>query len=280
VSKTKQQEEDFVPWSKGAELLGVKRSAFFHYVNSGQIRTLPDTPSRQGRYNLSDILEIKRRRESGKPRKAYKKRLVPVTIDWLGQADILAGLKLDRIVYQEEQLAEASVYKSWRQRNPYLSMAAFDARNREVCLGYIGLVPLPESTILDILSGKRHEGDIQPEEVEAYDRPGGYTLLAYSAAIHPDRPDLLYKILMNIMDFWIKQYPERYIRKIYAQSISTKGDILVQHFFMAPRPDLAFNAFELDLARPAASKIIRKFKEQLIAKASLPSELQYPLASP
>jgi hypothetical protein len=156
-------------------------------------------------------------------------------------------------------------------------MAAFDAKNREICLGYIGLVPLPEHLILDILRGKRHEGDVRPEEVEAYDHPGGYTLLAYSAAIHPDRPDLLYKILMKIIDFWVEQYPERYIRKIYAQSISTKGDILVQHFFMAPRPDLAYNAFELDLARPAASRIIRKFKEILAAKAPLPPDLQYPL---
>jgi hypothetical protein len=259
--------ESYVPSREGEKILGVKRNLFFYYVDSGQIRK-QERVGEPDLYNYADILAVKEKRSK-------KKKKTAVVIDWLGPADILAGLKLDRIVYQEEQLAEASVYKSWRQGNPYLSMAAFDAKDREVCLGYIGLVPLPESTILDILSGKRHEGDIRPEEVEPYDRPGGYTLLAYSAAIHPDRPDLLYKILMRILDFWIEQYPERYIRKIYAQAVSAKGDILIQHFFMAPRPDLAYNAFELDLARPAASKVVRKFKEMMAAKAPLPPDLQY-----
>jgi hypothetical protein len=46
--------------------------------------------------------------------------------------------------------------------------------------------------------------------------------------------------------------------------------------FMAPRPDLAYNAYEIDLAKPSASKVLRWFKEQLKAKAPLPLDLQYP----
>ena len=53
---------------------------------------------------------------------------------------------------------------------------------------------------------------------------------------------------------------------------------MVQHFFMAPRYDLAPNAYMLDLARPSASKIIRRFQARLVQKAPLPEELQQPYA--
>ncbi len=53
---------------------------------------------------------------------------------------------------------------------------------------------------------------------------------------------------------------------------------MVQHFFMAPRYDLAPNAYILDLARPSVSKIIRRFQARLAQKAPFPEELQQPYA--
>ena len=153
-------------------------------------------------------------------------------------------------------------------------MGAF-SKDRSECLAYLQLVPLHEQTILDILSGKREENSIKPEEVLAYDKPGAYTLLGISAVCLPERPELLFRLIDKIMDFWVDQYPERYITKVYAQAVSKRGDMLIQHLFMAPRPDLASHAYELNLARPAASKIVRRFQERLIAKAQPPPELQY-----
>lgn len=277
MSETKQVQEKYVPWGEGAKILGLKRSAFFYYVNSGAIKSEPGRGPREGRYRLQDILDIKNRRDSNKPRKTYKKRLREVELDWLTPDDVMAGLALDRILYDDEFLADADVYQSWRKKNPYISMAAYDKKDRRICLGYIGLIPLPEEIILSILKGEREETSITADEILTYDEPGGYTLLANSAAIHPERPDLLNRILRRITEEWIARYPEKYIRKIYAQSVSAKGDMFVQHFFMAPRYDLALNAFELDLARPAASKIIRRFKAALEEKAPLPPELQTPL---
>lgn len=279
MGRNKEAQEEFVPWSQGAELLGMKRTTFFHYVRTGQIRSEPGRQPRDGRYSLADIYKLKERREQGKPRKPYKKKLPPVVVDWLQPSDIPAGLKLDYLLYHEDiDLAEAAVYQAWRRNNNLLTMGAF-SKDRSECLAYLQLVPLPEQTIFDILSGKREENSIKPEEVLAYDKPGAYTLLGISAVCHPERPDLLFRLLDKIMDFWVDQYPERYVTKVYALAVSKRGDMLIQHLFMAPRPDLARNAYELNLARPAASKIVRRFQEKLIAKAPLPPELQYSFPS-
>ncbi len=275
MSKNGETRDEFVPWSQGAAILGIKRTAFSHYVKTGQIRTELGRRPRDGRYSLEDIYKIKERREQGKPRKPYKKKPVPVLVDWLQPSDIPAGLKLDYLLYHENiDLAEAAVYQAWRRNNNLLTMGAFN-KDRSECLAYLQLVPLHEEVILDILSRKREETSIKPEEVLAYDKPGAYTLLGVSVVCHPEHKDLLFRLLDKIMDFWVEQYPERYVTKVYAQAVSEGGDILIQHLFMAPRPDLAPNAYELNLARPAASRIIRRFRENLTAKAPLPPELQH-----
>jgi len=52
------------------------------------------------------------------------------------------------------------------------------------------------------------------------------------------------------MQHWCEQYPKRYISKIYAQAESNAGDILIQKLFLAPRKDLAPNAYVLNLMFP------------------------------
>jgi hypothetical protein len=268
----------YVPWKEGADILGLKRSAFFYLVNSEQIRTEPGRGPRDGRYSLEDIEAIKTKRAQKAQRKEHKlprRKPAPVILDWLSPLDIPAILRLDQIVYNEMYLAEAAVYRQWSEKNPQLAMAAFDARsNRQTMLAYVAALPLDESVILQILRGEREEISITKDEIQTYERPGAYTLLANSAVTHPDRPDLLYKVLYRIMAEWIERYPERYVSRIYSQSISERGDQLVQHFFMAPRYDLADNAYMLDLARPGASKIIRWFQMMLAQKAPLPAELR------
>lgn len=274
VGRVNNTQDEFVRWSQGAEILGMRRTAFFHYVRTGQIRKEPGRRPRDGRYSLEDIHKLKARRAQGKPRKPYKKRPAPVIVDWLQPADIPAGLKLDYLIYHENvDLAEAAVYQAWRKNNNLLTIGAF-SQDRAECLAYLQLVPLDEQVILDILSGKRAENSITPEEILPYDQPGAYTLLGVSAACHPDRPDLLFRLIDKMMEFWIKQYPERYITKVYAQAVSERGDMLIQQLFMAPRYDLSPHAYMLDLARPARSKMIRRFQRALKSKAPLPPELQ------
>lgn len=266
----------FVPWSEGAELLGLKRSSFFYLVESGQIRAEAGRKPRDGRYSLADIEAIRSRRATGRHRKPYRKRPTPVLLDWLSPDDIPAILELDRQVYEEWRLAEAEDYIKWSQKNPQLAIAAFDARSdRQVMLAYVAALPLDESVISQVLRGEREETDITADEIQTYDRPGGYTLLANSAVALTAHPYLLYRCLDRMADEWIARYPEKYVTRIYAQAESTRGDMLVQHFFMSPRYDLAKNAYMLDLARPGASRLIRRYQRLIAEKAPLPEALQF-----
>lgn len=261
------ESREFVPWTQGAEILNLKRGAFFYLVQTGQVRAEPDRGARNGRYSLEDILKIKQEREAGKQRRPYRLKPKPVLLDWLSPADIPACLKLDYAIYHEIDYDTPRTYQERQKKNGHIAMAAFN-KDRSECLGYVGLIPLPEQMCLDIVTGKHSEVGIPLEVVETYDRPGGFSLLATSAAIHPERPDLLYKLLYKIMEFWLEQFPERYITRIYAQTISTRGDLLVQHFFMTPLPaPYPTDAYYLDMARPSASKIIRWFQGQIHEKA-------------
>ncbi len=269
--------ELFVPWEEAAQLAGVKRSTFFYLVKIGQIQTEPGRSPRDGRYNPEDARTIGRVRASSKKRRPYKKRLAPVVLDWLSPRDIPAILTLDQIVYNKMYLAEMDVYRQWSEKNPQLAMAAFDARSdRQEMLAYVAALPLDEPVILAILKGEREEISIAKDEIQTYERPGGYTLLANSAVAHPERPDLIRRILSRIADEWIDRYPDRYVTRLYAQVVSETGDRMVQHFFMAPRYDLASNAYMLDLARPGVARLIRRFQSRLERIAPLPDALRHP----
>lgn len=212
-------------------------------------------------------------------RASRRDRQPEVITDWLHPTDIPASLALDQIVYHEMYLAEAEVYMAWRRKNPYISMAAFDAADRRTCYAYIGLIPLPESVILDVLTGKKDEKEITPDEILTYDQPGEYTVLANSAVVHPDYPELISKVIEAIGEYWLKQYPEKRIKRIYAQTVSEEGRIMAQKLYLGPLYILQNqelvkieNAYVLDLDDIAASRIIRRFQEKLRAKAANPSK--------
>jgi hypothetical protein len=172
--------QTFVPWREGAEILGLKRTAFFHLVNSGQIRSESGRGPRDGRYSLDD---------------------------------------------DEIYLAEMEVYRKWSEKDPYLAMAAFDPKSdRQVMLAFIAALPLDESVIFSVLRGERQETDLEAHEMQTYDRPGAYTLLANSAVSLPEYPELLNRILLRLMDAWVDRYPERYVTRIYSQTVSESGD--------------------------------------------------------
>lgn len=263
---------EYVGSRQGMALLGVKEAKFFYHVSRGEITVQEGRSKRARRYKVVDILAVKRRLDAG------KRKPDPVLLDWLYAADVPAGLKLSQRLYPGEvDLAEAAIYQSWRKNNPYLTMAAF-SKDRQECYASIQVVPLPEPVIVDVLTCRREESSILPDEIIAYDQSGPYTLLVTSATCLPERPALLYQVLYRYMQFWIDQYPERYIRRVYAQAVSESGMKIVQHFFMSPRIDLAYNAFMLDLAYPTPARMIREFKEKLRAKAPLPPDLRWPPA--
>lgn len=203
-----------------------------------------------------------------------KKRSVPdVILDWVRPEDVPSGLALDQIVYNEMFLADAEVYMNWRRKNPKISMGAFDAHDRRTRYAYIGFIPLPENIILDILTGKKDEKEITPNEILTYDDPGEYTLLANSVVVHPNYPELINKLIHGVMQYWIDQYPVRRIKRIYAQAVSEQGQTLAKKLYLAPLYIMengnlkrVEDAYVLDMQDKAVSKVIRQFQEQLKIK--------------
>lgn len=122
-----------------------------------------------------------------------KKKAAPVNTiaDWIKIDDVIAGLKLDHIVYNELFLSDAAHYQERKKENPYTSIGIFDAHDRGTTYAYISLLPLREETIMDILLSKREENDIHSQDILTYDEPGEYTLLVSSAVHYPDHPELL-----------------------------------------------------------------------------------------
>ena len=277
--KLNQEEpEEYIPHSRAVELFKpLDQNKFNYRIRKKEIATKVDKSGKilygkKSTIALRDALL----KEMSRKKTSRKGRLPEVVVDWLRPTDIPASLELDQIVYHEMFLAEAEVYMAWRRKNPYISMAVFDAKDRRTCYSYIGLIPLPEATILDILTGKKDEKDIAPDEILSYDQPGEYTLLANSAVVHQDYPGLIYKIIKAIADYWLEQYPERRIKRIYAQTISENGRIMAKKLYLGPLYLLQGqemvrikDAYVLDLEDVAASRIIREFQEKLVIKAKL-----------
>lgn len=263
----------WVPLREALEISGMKPGTFTYYVRTGRIKSKPGRGKRDTQYSEQDILKLQSERTPRKYKRGEKQEET-VEIDWIRISDVPSGLKLAQALYNGDvNLADVARYQAWRKSNPYITMGAFSP-DRETCYAAIMLVPLDEQLIVDILSGKREEASIEANEIQRYDHPGGYTLLAASALCLPDRPSLLYRVMSKFMDFFIEQYPERYLTRIYAQVVSDSGYLLVQHTFMTPLFNLADNAYMLDLARPSASKIIRRFQARLDEKGDKPAGLQ------
>lgn len=194
------------------------------------------------------------------------KKELSTTVDWQQISDLPAILKLDLKVYQENIVGDIGLYISWERKNPKITLVSFDSTNRENVLAYMSLVPLPEQIILSILKGERPELSISADEVETYERKGGYTLLAESVVVDPDYPEQLNHILREVLNYWCEQYPDRYIEKIYADAATEHGDMLARKLYFSPLYHVSDNAYVLDVRKPGISKVVRNFQECLKQK--------------
>ncbi len=253
-------QDRYITSNEGEKILGVRRPLFFYYVEKGEIEK-KEVDKGPNLYKYADVLKVKEKRDR-------KKRKLVTSVDWQKTSDLPAVLQLDYEVYKEDIVGDIGLYVSWAKKNPNITLISYERSNRGNILAYISLVPLPEQVILSILKEDRTELTIKPDEVESYKRKGGYTLLAESAVTHPDHPEQLNKVISAVLDFWIEQYPDRYIEKIYAQAESEQGDILIRKLFFSPLYYISDKAYVLDLRKPGASRLIRTFQEQLREKAT------------
>jgi hypothetical protein len=253
---------------------GLSETTFRRKVREGAIsKLLPEGRMRGALYPIKEVREAIQQSRGSARDKSRKGNIPEVILDWVKPEDVPSGLALDQIVYHEMFLASLEVYMAWRRKNPKISMAAFDAKDRRTRYGYIGFIPLPEPIIIDILLGKKDEKEITPDEILTYDNPGEYTFLANSAVIHPDYPEMANRLIHAVMQYWIDQYPEKRIKRIYAQTVTEQGRLLAKKLYLAPlyilennEPKRVEDAYILDMQEEAAYKVIRHFQEQLKLK--------------
>lgn len=268
---TDNQSDKYVPLDEAVRILGTNQGRFFYYVDAGPIAKEPGSGKRNARYSVEDILKVKERIAQRKPKRQQPAE--KVLVDWIGEGDVLLSLQLDYRLYGPDAFfADIYQYVERVKRNPHVALAVFEDSKRSRILAYISLLPLPETIIMDVLSGKRHETDIKYKEVETYDRKGEYTLLAESVVVDPDYRESLNTLLTHLTEYWCDQYPDRTISKIYAQAESDQGDILIQKLFFAPLEHVASNAFVLNLKRPGASRFVRRFQDCIRKKQEATQE--------
>jgi len=259
--------------SQARSKLSVSTSTFKRLVDSGKIRKVTPPNKKQGMYVKIDVDKIAEEMKpfSGNARYRNKQRSqnneLATATDWQKISDLPAILKLDLKVYQENIVGDIGLYISWERKNPKITMISFESSNREHILAYISLVPLPEKIILSILKGERPELSISPDEIVTYERKGGYTLLAESVVVDPDHPEQLNTVLREVLTYWCRQYPDRYIEKIYADAATDHGDMLARKLYFSPLYNISDRAYMLDLKKPGISKIVRNFQECLKQKA-------------
>lgn len=261
----------YLSLSEGLAELGITKANFFYYVRTGQIRRDPSVKTRPTRYNTQDILAIREKRQQRRQKQSGKSRKTPTrpaigVIDWVHLNDMPNILKLVFAVFGEDYPGGIDRSIAWLRRNPQLTLAAFVAQDRTEVLAYLTLLPLPEEVILEMLRQGQRPATIQAEKIETYERTGTYVLFAESIVAHPKHPEQITLLLRHWMRFWCDRYPERQVEKIYAQATNQQSDILIQKLFFAPRYDLAENAFVLDLRRPGASQLVRRFQQCLVSK--------------
>lgn len=263
----------YVRFTKAVELFQpLSKNTLNYRVRAGDIKTREDEHGKM--YEIDSLRKVREVLIEEQFKESARKHKTPdVVLDWVKPEDVPSGLALDQIVYHEMFLASVELYMAWRRKNPKISMGAFDAKDRRIRYGYIGLIPLPEPIILDILTGKKDEKEIPPDEILTYDEPGEYTLLANSAVIHPDYPELANRIIQKIMHYWIDQYPEKRIKRIYAHTVSEQGRTLAKKLYLGPLYTIGENgltrvedAYVLDMQEEAVSKVIRQFQASLKAK--------------
>lgn len=259
--------EELYTSTEARNILKASTSTFKRYIDSGKIRKITPPNKKQGMYIKADVDKLAEEMKPFSKVRGKQNEELSTSIDWQKISDLPAILKLDLKVYHENIVGDINLYISWERKNPRITMLSFDSKNRERVLAYLSLVPLPEKIILSILRGEREELSITADEVETYERKGGYTLLAESIVVDPDHPEQLNHILREVLNYWCKQYPDRYIEKIYADAVSEHGDMLARKLYFSPLYAVSDTAYVLDLRKPGISKVVRNFQECLRERA-------------
>lgn len=272
--------ENWEDFATSMNEVGLKRGSFGYYVKIGRVRRKEGRTERDTQYYWPDVIRLKTERRDRKKTKLF-------LVDWMTINDLPDAIKLDLQVYKDVAIGDFNLYRSWLKKNQHIAVCAFDRKDRRNIWAYIALLPVRESLILEILSGKKTENDITSDDILTDNDAGPRSLLAISVVALPEHRVLLYFVLDRLMEHFVSLYPSIAINRIYAQAASPEGDVLMQKFHFS---DIYVpygnslrhvdDAYVLNLERPGASRPIREYQKRLEAKRAdllLPGQPSQPM---
>ena len=247
-----------------SEQFDIPSTSWNRAVHSGAV-----TKVRRGVFEKQSALEYCKRHF-----KKREKQGDQLAIDWLTESDLGSLYDFERAAYGQDA-ANPNVLASFLEQNPYLGKIAFRSLNRRDIWGAVRFYPVQSNAVLMQLVKLGTVGaGLRAEDLSTYDDPGVYDLYVGSIILHQDYRHHLNPLLRAYFDWWVEQYPERRVGKIWARSVSHEGAqaaitlgmspfYLMEHGTLSP----VEQAFVLDMALPHHNRLIRNFQAKLSQKS-------------
>lgn len=248
--------------------VGIPSSTFYRWVRKGLLtKELPLGRVRGALYSKDQIEKLMERHLVSDTHET--KTETPnnkAQTDWIQDGDIPYVMALEWETYGPEFTADVRVSKEWWKKNPFMCRILFDAMDRRHVWGALTIMPLKEEVILRILRKEMADEDITKNDILVYEPGKEYMGYVGATIIRPEYRNHFRRLIKDTLDFWIDQYPQIKLAKLYAYAASEEGLGLIKHLYFSPRYDLSDNAYELDLYKFNPSWLIQAFQHGINEK--------------
>jgi hypothetical protein len=204
-----------------------------------------------------------------------KRKKDQLAIDWLTESDLGSLYDLERAAYGRD-VANPNLIASFLDYNPFLCKIAFNSSHRGEIWGAVRFLPVRSgATLMKLIElGTVGAGlGVGEDGLVNYASAGVYDLYVASIIMKEGKESLLTTLLIAYFDWWVEQYPDRRVGKIWARSVSHEGGQAAITLGMSPFYILdggtlsrVENAFVLDLSLPHHNRLVRNFQTKLQEK--------------
>ena len=260
--------------------IDISETTLYRRVQSGEIRSyLPTGKKRGATFDKEDIDTIISKASEtsvitqSPSEQILKKRSdeleesagVAVQVSWVRPEDAPIVFKLDFDAYGLDLMVPTRTSFGWFHKNNRMCCILHNPE-RTVAYGAMTILLLREDTILQILRGEIKEKDITNDDILLFEPGNLYTGYIASFVTLSGYNKYIRRMLQCHMQFWIENFPQTKITKLYAYASSEEGRLMMKHLYCTPRYDLNKQAFELDLFDVNPSELITRFQQRLYGK--------------
>lgn len=157
-------------------------------------------------------------------------------VNWLTEDDLPALFELQSELFGPGNSLPSSRMATYLKINPNICMVVRNPNNLSELYGFLKMYPVRSEDTLYRLAANGIVGiDLSEEEVESYDRPGGYYLYT-AVAFLPEWSHWFLDLVSRYLAWWlVEQYPkDRTIDLVGAHAISPEGFRAVSAYDFRP----------------------------------------------